>query len=370
MVRAKDKTTDRRGTTIVELTIAVAIIATVFAAIMPLFAGVRNSADVQWANLEMVQNARVLNEQLCRYLAGARRIVTAGSSASNDGYLEFEAADGTIYRCDLGTGGYVEFGPVGDLSELVGPVEYLRFICRGIDDLADSSQTLEAIRLVTWEAGLRSPGALARDKAIGGACYLRVAPHRGTDEKRSATYDFSTSRPGVDSFAFAGQGKPQVPDELGVPAALFEADQYDLIQADDGQSHVVAVSSESLFAQLRMTFQLDQDPRDLASLVAAWKGKGVNAHSARADGASLYIWNYGSSCYELVQASVDTDAEITLAGSGSGVPAGYVGGAGGRTVVLFVVSNDRKTGQKANILFTDYAKVDVAASSGGGAVVP
>ena len=68
---ANDKLIGRRGTTIVELTVAVAIIATVFAAVMPLFAGIRNSAETRWANLEMIQNARVLNEQLCRYLAGA-----------------------------------------------------------------------------------------------------------------------------------------------------------------------------------------------------------------------------------------------------------------------------------------------------------
>src|SRR5512136_251848 len=125
MHRAKDKRVDRRGTTIVELTIAVAIIATVFATIMPLFAGLRNSAAAQWANLEMVQSARVLNEQLCRYLAPAKRIVGVSSSTSDDGHIEFEAADGAIYRCDLGAGDYVEFGPAGDLSELVGPVEYL-----------------------------------------------------------------------------------------------------------------------------------------------------------------------------------------------------------------------------------------------------
>lgn len=172
MVRAKDRTIDRRGTTIVELTVAVAIVATVFAAILPLFAGVRNSADVQWANLEMVQNARVLNDQLGRSLAGAGRIV-----AVDDGSIEFEAADGAIYRCELGTGGYIEFGPVGDLREFVGPVEFLRFVCYGAKDPGCPVQTPEEVRLVTWEAGLRSSGTLARDRTVRGACYLRVASH-------------------------------------------------------------------------------------------------------------------------------------------------------------------------------------------------
>lgn len=179
MVRAKDRTASRSGTTIVELTVTVAIVATVFAAILPLFAGVRNSADVQWANLEMVQNGRVLNDQLGRCLVGAKRVVTVGSSTGSDGYIEFEAADGAIYRCELGTGGYVEFGPVGDLSELVGPVKFLRFACYDGKDLSHPAQRPDAIRLVTWEVGLRSGGTLMHDKIVRGACYLRVAVQAG-----------------------------------------------------------------------------------------------------------------------------------------------------------------------------------------------
>lgn len=370
MVRAKDKTMSRRGTTLVELTVAIAIMVAVFAAIVPLFAGVRNSADAQWANLEMVQNARVLNEQLCRCLAGARRIVDVSSSGSDEGYIQFEAADGAIYRCDLGAGGYIEFGPVGDLSEFVGPVEFLRFVCYDGNDLGSPARTTGGIRLVTWEAGLQSLGALARDKTVRGACYLRVAARAVGDEESSATYDFTTSRPGVDCFAFADQGKTQVPKESGVPAVLLETDQYDRMGADDAWSYVLEVSDESQCARFRATFQIDQDAKDVVSLVAAWSGKGVNAHSSRVNGATLYLWNWDSARYELIQVSPDTDAEITLTGSGSGSPTAYVGGAGGRTVVLLVVSNDKKTGQKPNALFTDYVKVEVVASPEGGALVP
>ena len=109
-----------RGTTLVELTVATALMATVFAAIMPLFAGIRNSADARWAGLEMVQNARVLNEQLCRYLTQARRMVAFSASTDDSGYIEFEAQDGVVYRCAVGTRGYIEFGPVGKLVSLPG----------------------------------------------------------------------------------------------------------------------------------------------------------------------------------------------------------------------------------------------------------
>ena len=154
---------DHRGTTLVELTVATALMATVFAAIMPLFAGIRNSADARWASLEMVQNARVLNEQLCRYLTQARRIVAFSASTDDGGYLEFEAQDGVVYRCAVGTRGYIEFGPVGKLCELAGPVEYLRFAC----------YSDERSRPARADAGGRSAGEL------GGRTQEHRTAHQG-----------------------------------------------------------------------------------------------------------------------------------------------------------------------------------------------
>ena len=165
-----------RGTTLVELTVATALMATVFAAIMPLFAGIRNSADARWAGLEMVQNARVLNEQLCRYLTQARRMVAFSASTDDSGFIEFEAQDGVVYRCAVGTRGYIEFGPVGKLCELAGPVEYLRFACYSDSDLDRPVPTPEGVRLVNWEVGLKSTGQLTKGKSLMGACCLRVNP--------------------------------------------------------------------------------------------------------------------------------------------------------------------------------------------------
>jgi len=175
-----DCTGDRRaappGTTLVELTVATAIMATVFAALMPLFAGIRNSAEARWASLETVQNARVLNEQLGRCLAQAQRIVAVSAGTEENGYLEFQAEGSVVYRCTVGARGYVELGPVGDLHELAGPVAYLRFICYDDTDLDRPVQTPNDIRLVSWEAGLKSMGRLTQDKVVTGACCLRVDP--------------------------------------------------------------------------------------------------------------------------------------------------------------------------------------------------
>ncbi len=210
----ENRTIDGRGTTIVELTVAVAILAAVFAAIMPLFAGVRNSADARWASLEMTQNARVLNEQLCRHLAAAQRVTALGIDASS-GYIQFDAADGISYRCALGEGGYVVFGPVGELSRLVGPVSSLRFVCYDGNDLTAPTPTPDKVRLVTWEARLQSEGSLTRDKILTGTCYLRVAVQDSAGQEPTvATYDFATRKPGTDCFAIRRPGQTTGPGRI------------------------------------------------------------------------------------------------------------------------------------------------------------
>lgn len=370
MGHANDKMTGPRGTTIVELTVAVAIVATVFAAVMPLFAGVRNSADTRWANLEMIQNARILNEQLCRCLAGAWRITDMSTGTNDDGYIQFEVAGGTAYRCALGPGGRIEFGPVGDPDELVGPVEYLRFICYDANDLIHPARTPDGVRLVTWETRLHSAGRLARGRVVRGACCLRVAAGAGTGGQIHAIYDFATGRPGVDRFAFTDSGTPPVPERPDLVANPYGIADYDAVEAHDGQFHVMESSDEGDFARVRLTFEIAEKEQDLEAIAALWNGRGVNAHSSGADGASLHIWNYRARCYELLEASPDTDAEIALAGSRSSNAANYVGGAGGRTIVLLIVSNDRKAGNDANALFTDCVRVDVTASAGGAIVAP
>ncbi|MGE5296948.1 MAG: hypothetical protein ACM3VT_19165 [Solirubrobacterales bacterium] len=367
----QDKTIDCRGTTLVELTVAVAVMAVVFAAIMPLFAGMRNSADARWASLEMVQNARVLNEQLCRYLAAAKRITAVSAESSDSGTIEFEAADGTSYRCALETDGRVVFGPIGELSELAGPVSSLRFVCYDGNDLIDATTTPEEVRLVTWQARLQSEGTLTHDKTLSGTCYLRVAGTNGADETGPVvTYDFATRTPGTDCFAFADEGKPQVPDTPTTPDQLIESDLYAAMAVDDARSHALKAFSDADWAQVRVMFQIEQEPAHVARITATWIGTGVNGHSFSMDGAALYLWNYRSSQYELIQISPNTEAEVTLRGSGAAAASQYLGGAGGKTVVLLVVSNEKMLGNKRDMLSTDYVKIDVTTAGGAEAFAP
>ena len=343
----------------VELTVSTAILATVFASLMPVFVVMRNHADVAAAGSERVQNARILNEQLYRHLAQAERVIAMSAAGDSDGHLEFEAADGVVRGFRLGSNGGVEFGPVNDLHELAGPVEYLKFTCYDGNDPAMQTDTAAHVRLVTWEAGP------VEDRAVRGACYLRVGPGAGSGESNAA-YDFAAGRQGVDCFAFAGEDKPHEPRTLLTPSAALDARQYDAIEAQDRIFHQVDVLSQSNYAQMRSVFEIRENRSDVLGMTATWRGKGVNGHSSRTDGASLYLWNFSSGTYELLQASPDTEAEITLTGSRDGAPSRCIGGPGGKTVVLLVVSNDRKAGHRANTLFTDYVRLDVRSAGSAG----
>jgi len=357
------------GMTVVELVVAVALMAVVTGAVLPLLAGVRNGSDTQRAQSEMIQNSRVLNEHVLRQLSQATRVVQVSSASETNGHIEFEDPDGTTYRYDVGAGDYVQFGPVGDAADLAGPVSCLQFVCYDANDLTHSTQEAAAIRLVTWEVTLRSAGHLARDRTGSGACYLR-ANGNVLQESSVTAYDFATRQRGVEAAAFADEGKSQVPGDADTPLQELSAGEYDALELEEGDFHSLIVSSNSNYARVRLVFLIDEDEADVTGIAATWKGLGVNGHQARLDGASLYLWNYGTASYELLAASPSTELEITLNGSRDSGLVNYIGGPSENTIVLLVVSNDKKTGQKANELFTDYVKVDVTASVDGDLLMP
>lgn len=217
-----------RGTTLVELVIAMAILVIVLGAIVPVFAGIRNGSDTQQARTEMLQNARVLNEHLLRHLAQAKRIVEVSPPAEVDGYLEFETADGSVCRYSVNADGYVEFGPVGAGAELAGPLDCLRFVCYDANDLSKPIDSVSRIGFVIWEATLRSSARLGRDRVVNGACCLRANGNLSRDQIAVA-HDYATRRRTAD--AFGDDGKPRLPQGPDAPSDVLSADGYDAIES-------------------------------------------------------------------------------------------------------------------------------------------
>jgi len=162
------------GLTLVEMVIAIAIMTIIFAAILPQFRIVQNSWDSQAGAAETLQNGRVLIDHLNRNLSKATRITAVSSPSETNGYIEFQDNDANNLRYDIGVSNYVEFGPIGSLSDLAGPVSKLQFSCYGAVDLSTPITDVNAIRSVKVETTMTNPAKLDQDMTFTTQAYIRT----------------------------------------------------------------------------------------------------------------------------------------------------------------------------------------------------
>ncbi len=164
----------RPAVTLIEMTVAVAIMVVVFSTVVPVIRGIRNTWNTRQANADLVQNGRVLIEHLRAQLVKAKKVTAVSGAAVTNGHIEFRASDGTTYRYDRSsTTGYVEFGPVGSLVDLAGPVSTLKFACYDIEDLSTPITDGEKIRLVKIETTLVNSGSMAQSRTWTTSVELR-----------------------------------------------------------------------------------------------------------------------------------------------------------------------------------------------------
>ncbi len=174
----------RKGLTLLEMVIAMAIISVVFASVLPLFRNVQASWDARRGGSEAVQNGRAAMEYLKRHLSVATRVTSVSSLSNMAGYIEFVDNTGTTLRCDLSANNYIQFGPVGSQSELAGPVTSLQFTCYSLDDLDSPTTDVDLIRLVKIEADFVNSASGAEDKSFSTSVYLQTSG----DVSVTATY--------------------------------------------------------------------------------------------------------------------------------------------------------------------------------------
>jgi len=160
--------------TLVEMIIALSIMTIVFAAVLPQFRAIQVSWDSKAGAAEALQNGRVLMDHLYHNLSKAARITAVSDSAETNGYIEFEDNAGSNLRYDIGEDSYIEFGPVGSLSELAGPVSLLQFTCYDACDLDTPITDDNHIRSVRFTATLLNLSALGQDRTFTGQAYLRT----------------------------------------------------------------------------------------------------------------------------------------------------------------------------------------------------
>jgi len=167
------KVQSRSAVTVVEMVVAISIMVVIFAAILPIFASIRNSWDSKQGNAEVLQNGRVLIDHLNRNVSKAVRITAVSDSNETNGYIQFLDNDGNNLRYEI-VGSYVQFGVVGGLSDLAGPVSRLKFTCYDSNDFVNPTTDVNSIRLVDIETILTNSAVLGQDRTFTASVYLRT----------------------------------------------------------------------------------------------------------------------------------------------------------------------------------------------------
>ena len=178
----------RRGVTLMELVIAMAMITIIFAAVLPQFALIRNSWDIKQGTAEALQNGRVLMDHINRNLSKAKQITAVAASSIN-----FNDCNGVTFQYDVNSvNNYVEYGLTSDRADLAGPVNSLTFTCYDACDLDDPNTDVSKIRTVRVESTVTNTG-LGQDKTFAAWAYLRTNGSSQTALTKGTTFEFDTS---------------------------------------------------------------------------------------------------------------------------------------------------------------------------------
>ncbi len=181
-----------KGLTMMEMIISLAIIAVLFAVMLPQFKNIQNSWASKQATAEALQNGRILIDRLSRDLAKAAQITAVSDPCDTTGYIEFVGNDAITYRYEIGADNIVEFGPVGTLSDLAGPVSQLQFTCFDAQDLDTPITTVGDIRCVKVQTTLTNTGH-GQDQTFTASAYLRTnVASQGITQGISSSFGITT----------------------------------------------------------------------------------------------------------------------------------------------------------------------------------
>lgn len=171
------------------------------------------------------------------------------------------------------------------------------------------------------------------------------------------TYDFTTGA-GGDRWAFRKQHDTKPPASSDVPDIEFTQSEYEKIMADDFMMQIDRTSANGEYAIHRFKVSIDEPESSITEIGILWNGVGY--HYWGAGGATLYVRNVESRCYEKLSSGFST--YLTLEGSITGNIGDYIDDSGSLTIIAEQNTPQRKFWRwvlKSSI-GTDYARVDVA----------
>ncbi len=161
------------------MVISLSIMVVIMSAMLPQIVAINKSWDSRIQSSEALQNGRVLVDHINYNLAKAVRIIDVSEPAAVNGFLEFEDNNSDIYRYEVSAGNMVQFGLVGSLSDLAGPVSNFQLTCYDDHDvdtpLVIATDGVEGIRYVTTDITVINSAPLGQDKDLVAAAYLRTS---------------------------------------------------------------------------------------------------------------------------------------------------------------------------------------------------
>jgi type II secretory pathway pseudopilin PulG len=162
-----------------EMIIAMVIMAVVFAVLVPQLRAIQRSWDTKAGNAETLQNARILMDHLQRTLVTARQISAVSSLVETHGFIQFLDGESNTYRYDVvgTTTKYIRYGPVGQLADLAGPVSRFQISCYDVNDMnapLDPVLSPRDVRFIRVETTLTNSAGTGQDLTVTASAYLRT----------------------------------------------------------------------------------------------------------------------------------------------------------------------------------------------------
>ncbi|MCP4610180.1 MAG: prepilin-type N-terminal cleavage/methylation domain-containing protein [Planctomycetes bacterium] len=243
-----NKTRSSRAMTLVEMLIAMAIMAIIFAALVPQFRLINNSWDSKVGASETLQNGRVLIDHINRNLSKASRITAVSDSSEINGYIEFIDNDANNVRYDVNSiSDYAQFGLIGSPSDLAGPVSQLQFTCYDSNDFTTPITDVNSIRFVIVQTTVTNSAMLDQDMTFTAQAYIRTnalpAPLGDILILDEPWFRYDTSQ--------------------GMEPALWQIDQIHYLYAyygpsDNGWAVVLTVDTDTWDVSKEVAFEYDE----------------------------------------------------------------------------------------------------------------
>jgi len=191
-----------RGTTLIELVVAIMLMALVMGTVLPVIASLRHNSDLAQNSMDALQKGRSLFNHLSLHLGQAIRITDVSPASQTLGYIEFEDDLGGTYRYDVGADTYVEYGLSASQENLAGPVSQLQFTCYSHYDMNSPITDVNSIRFVEVQATIINQGTTGQDKTFSTSAYVYVNGNNNeTQSSMGAPLEFENSHAGNPALA-------------------------------------------------------------------------------------------------------------------------------------------------------------------------